>query len=204
MPYNPNSNRSSHKGGDQMLRRVALMLAGILMGLLSAGIFSLISSKPRGHAVELHIPPTPGPIHVHVCGAVSQPGVYALAPGSITQQAIEAAGGLTSEAVPSALNLAAVLEDGQKVYVPEHENHTASITSSASTTVDSTPGELININTASASELDLLPGIGPALANSIIEHRQNYGPFTSIDGIINVSGIGPAKFAELRDLITVH
>ncbi|HEY69136.1 MAG TPA: ComEA family DNA-binding protein [Anaerolineae bacterium] len=187
-----------------MFRRAALMLAGILMGLLSAGIFSLVSSKPRGHAVALLHPPTPGPVQVHVCGAVNQPGVYALPRGSIVEHAIEAAGGFTPEAVPSALNLAAVLEDGQKVHVPEQENHAVSIASSAYTTVDPAPGELININTATASELDLLPGIGPSLANNIIEHRQNYGPFTSIEDIINVSGIGPAKFAELRDLITVH
>jgi competence protein ComEA len=194
----------SLKGGDQMLKRAAWMLAGILVGLLSAGIFSLVSSKPRGHAVELHLPPTPGPIQIHVCGAVNQPGVYTLPLDSIVQQAIEAAGGLTSEAVASALNLAAILEDGQQVYVPKQEDHTVSLPSSAITTVDSTPGELININTASASELDLLPGIGPSLANKIIEHRQSYGPFTSIEDIINVSGIGPAKFEELRDLITVH
>ncbi len=187
-----------------MLKRMALMLAGILMGLFSAAIFSLVSSEPRGHAVNLLHPPTPGPIQVHVCGAVNQPGVYALPPGSIVQQAIDAAGGFTSESVPSALNLATVLEDGQKVHVPEQEDHTVSIPSSADPSIDPSPGELININTASASELDLLPGIGPALANNIIEHRQNYGPFTCIEDIINVSGIGPSKFTELRDLITVH
>jgi competence protein ComEA len=204
MPYNPSSNRYQHKGGDQMLKRAGLMLSGILIGLLSAGIFTLVSSKPRGHAVELHHPPTPGPIHVHVCGAVSQPGVYELPPGSIVQQAIQAAGGITADAVPSALNLAGFLEDGQQVFVPKQEDHTSSLPQSTVSNVPPHSGELININTASASELDLLPGIGPALANQIIEHRQTYGPFTSIEDLINVSGIGPAKLADLRDLITVH
>ncbi len=187
-----------------MLKRGATLLAGILIGLLSAALLTLMSSRPRGHAVELSLPPTPEPLRVHVCGAVSQPGVYQLPPGSILQQAIEAAGGPTSNAELSTLNLATHLRDGQQVYVPKLEEHFTPLPSGSTSANPGLPNQLININTASASELDLLPGIGPSLAQKIIEHRETYGPFITIDDLINVSGIGPAKLEDLRHLITVR
>ena len=204
MPYNRRYIRSEPEGGDQMLKRGATLVAGILIGLLSAALLTLISSGPRGHAVELSLPPTPEPLRVHVCGAVNQPGVYLLPPGSILQHAIEAAGGPTNSAGMSTLNLASHLVDGQQVYVPKLEDHTTPLPSGPTTSNPSIPDQLININTATASELDLLPGLGPSLAQNIIEHRQTYGPFTTIEDLINVSGIGYVKLEGLRDLITVR
>lgn len=187
-----------------MLKRAATLLIGIIIGLLSAALLTLLNSGPRGHPIELSLPPTPEPLRVHVCGAVNQPGVYQLAPGSIVQQAIEAAGGPTSSAEMSALNLAAHLEDGQQVYVPQLEQHSTPLLINSSSINPAPPQQLVNINTATAAELDLLPGIGPSLAQNIIEHRQMYGPFTSIGDLINVPGIGPAKLDGLRGLITVR
>jgi competence protein ComEA len=187
-----------------MLKQGLTLLAGILIGLLSAATLTLLTSKPRGHPVELSLPPSPEPLRVHVCGAVSWPGVYELPAGSIVQQAIDLAGGPTSKAAMSTINLAAQLEDGQQVFVPrfDEDSTPAPAGSSAARAID--PGQLVNINTAAAPELDLLPGIGPSLAQKIIEHREAFGPFTSVEELINVSGIGPVKLEELRDLITVR
>lgn len=204
MPYNREYNLSELKGGYQMLKHGIMLFAGILIGLLSAALLTLMSSKPRGQAVTLSLPPTPEPLRIHVCGAVSQPGVYQLPPGSILQQAIDAAGGPTSNAAMSVLNLAAHLEDGQQVFVPMLEERSTPLPPAVSSANPSQSSQLVNINTASAAELDLLPGIGPSLAEKIIDHRQTRGPFTSIDDLINVSGIGPVKLADLRDLITVR
>jgi len=202
--YNRVYNRSEPKGGYQMLKRGIMLFAGVLIGLLSAALLTLMSSGPRGHAVTLSLPPTPEPLRVHVAGAVIQPGVYQLPPGSIVQQAIDAAGGPTSSAAMSVLNLAANLEDGQQIYVPMLEELSTHLPPAIYSVNPSQSSQLVNINTASASQLDLLPGVGPSIAEKIVEHRQTHGPFTSIDGLINVSGIGPAKLADLRDLITVR
>lgn len=187
-----------------MLKQSLILLAGILVGLLAAATLTVISSTPRGHPVALSLPPSPEPLRIHVCGAVSWPGVYELPHGSIVQQAIDLAGGPTSKAELSTINLAAQLEDGQQVFIPRLEEHSTPLPSGSSSSSSTHPGELVNINTASAPELDLLPGIGPSLAQKIIEHRETYGPFTSIDDLINVSGIGSVKLEDLRDLITVR
>lgn len=187
-----------------MLKQGLTLLAGVLIGLLSAATLTLVSSGPRGDPIELSLPPTPEPLRIHVCGAVSWPGVYELPPGSIVQQAINLAGGPTSRAEMSTINLAAQLEDGQQVYVPRLEEHATPSSPGSSSSLTIHPDQLININTASAPELDLLPGIGPSLAQKIIEHREAYGPFTSIDDLINVSGIGPVKLEDLREFITVR
>jgi competence protein ComEA len=187
-----------------MLKQLLTLVAGVLIGLLSAALLALMSSRPRGHPIQLSLPPTPQALRVHVCGAVSWPGVYELPQGAIVQQAIDAAGGPTSSAEMTTLNLAAHLEEGQQVFVPRKQDHSTPQASTSSSSSHNAPDQLININTATAAELDLLPGIGPSLAQSIIEHREAYGPFTSPDDLINVSGIGPVKLEGLREWITVR
>jgi competence protein ComEA len=184
-----------------MLRRFSTFLAGILIGLLSAGLLFIFVSKPRGKPIELQPPPPPSPVRVHVAGAVLQEGVYDLPPGSITQQAIDAAGGPTEGAILEALNLAAQLEDGQQIYVPSVSS-TATASWVAQPTTSKATSERINVNTATAPELERLPGIGPSLANKIIECREEHGPFLTPDDLLLVSGIGPAKLDQIRDLIT--
>ena len=157
-----------------------------------------------------------GPV-VHVDGAVEKPGVYELPPNSRVNDAIEKAVALP-EADLSALNLAALLKDGQKLVVARRvEQPLVDTTNNTSVPVQSTPSKvvpkpiqavqpngLVNINTASATELDSLPGIGPALAQRIIQHREANGPFATIEDLKNVSGIGDKKFADLEHKVSVQ
>ncbi|MDN5347305.1 MAG: competence protein ComEA [Clostridia bacterium] len=154
-------------------------------------------------------------ILVHVAGAVSQPGVYELAAGARVGEAVKLAGP-SPEANLDVLNLAAPLSDGQKVVVPKKGEEinlpsggafsqgSAGYVSGGTTGSAAPAGAKVNINTAGLAELDSLPGIGPALAQRIIDYRNTYGPFRSIEDLQNVSGIGAKRFEELKDKITVN
>lgn len=159
-------------------------------------------------AAETEQVSTSAHVVVHVDGAVMLPGVYELADGARVNDAIELAGGLTAEADTSTLNLAAKLADGQKVTVPLVGESTNSASSgeamlSADGSGSSAANTLVNINTASADELDTLPGVGPSTAATIIQDREQSGPFTSIEDIMRISGIGEKKFAKIKDYICV-
>ena len=121
--------------------------------------------------------------------------------GSIVQHAIDAAGGPSEEAYLDTLNLAAELLDGQQVYVPMEDQPTPQIQSPGSSSLQ-TPTFLINVNSATAPELERLPGIGPSLAQKIIDCREVHGPFLEPDDMLEVSGIGPSKLDQIRELIT--
>jgi competence protein ComEA len=140
---------------------------------------------------------TPLPLQVYVSGAVQQPDVYVLPPGSIVKDAIQAAGGAAEGAELDRINLAQRLVDGQQVHVPRVGE------SELPPSVRVQPMALakVNINTAQAAELETLPGIGPALAQRIVEYRQAHGRFERVEDLMNVSGIGPAAFEKLRTLI---
>jgi competence protein ComEA len=182
-----------------------LIAIGVAGGLLGAGLLSLAFGPPRGAAVQLLPPPSPQPLSVHVSGAVSSPGVYSLPAGSRVQDAIQAADGLLPDANPNSLNLAAFLEDGVKLIVPFVVPTSAGITQGeASPALAPTPGFPININSASLEDLDRLPGIGPVKAQSILTYREANGPFSKIEDIIDVSGIGTATFENIKDLIIVE
>ena len=143
---------------------------------------------------------------VHVDGAVAAPGVYALTgTDSRVNDVIEEAGGLTSEADTSTLNLAAPLEDGQKVHVPVAGEATVQVgdTTSGGNPPSSTSDGLVNINTATAEELCALPGVGEATAAAIVEDREGNGTYSSPEDLMRVSGIGEKKFAKMRDLVCV-
>ncbi|MEW6567646.1 MAG: helix-hairpin-helix domain-containing protein [Chloroflexota bacterium] len=183
-----------------MLKRAVPFLGGLFTGLLAAGALYLLIAEPRGQPVVLHPPATPEPIRVHVSGAVNQPGVVTLPQGSIVQQAIEAAGGALPEADLDHLNLAAIVQTGQRIHVPLRGETTAPSDQAAE------PGSSarLNLNTATAPELELLPGIGPVLASNIIAYREAHGPFQSVEQLLDVPGIGPAKLSQIRDLVTVE
>ncbi len=143
---------------------------------------------------------TTGDVVVHVAGAVASSGVYRLPAGSRVIDAVQSAGGLAPDAQPDAVNLAALLADGERVYVPRLGEEVSPI-------VATTPGSTVaagpvNLNSASADELDSLPGIGPATAAAIIAHRDLHGPFASLEDLADVRGIGPAKIEALRGLVT--
>ncbi|MGB2896274.1 MAG: ComEA family DNA-binding protein [Anaerolineales bacterium] len=144
-----------------------------------------------------------GFLSVHVAGAAERPGVYLLPRGCIVQDALDAAGGPTAAADLNRINLAADLEDGQRVYVPQIS--AAGFSSGVEALPSAVDSEqMININTAGAAELELLPGIGPSLAQEITDHRSANGLFNTLDDLLAVSGIGPAKVEQIRDLITFH
>ena len=158
------------------------------------------SSKKSSSAAE---------VYVDVDGAVASPGVYRLKDGARVSQAIDAAGGLTPEADVTGLNRASKVADGQKIYVPTvGEQQAAAVTSGADSGASPTSGAgassgLVNINTASAAELQTLSGIGPSMAQSIIDERTQNGAFASVDDLMRVSGIGEKKLAKIKDCICV-
>lgn len=135
---------------------------------------------------------------VDVSGAVRNPTVVTLPKGSRVYEAIEEAGGLADDADLSALNRAAVLEDGEKVYVPTASQESGGGSSEPSSSQEPT---LVNINLADVDELDTLPGIGPATAQAIVDDRAANGRFASTEDLMRVSGIGEKKFEKLATLI---
>lgn len=142
--------------------------------------------------------PTKKQIYVYICGAVSEPGVYQVAADTRVYEGIAQAGGCTEGADLGSINLADKLSDGQKVYVPV-EGETVS--NQAQGTEGS--GSMVNINTATVSELTTLPGIGESRAKDIINYRTKNGFFTSTEDIMNVSGIKEAAYEKIKDRIKV-
>lgn len=142
-------------------------------------------------------------IAVHVSGAVAAPGVYELEEGARVADAVEIAGGFLEGAAENALNLARVLNDGEQVVVPTAEEHAAQQSAAEASGGAAGVGGKVNINTASAEQLDTLPGVGESTAQKIIADREANGPFSSPEDLKRVSGIGDKKYAELADLITV-
>lgn len=148
---------------------------------------------------------------VHVVGAVSAPGVVTLDGGSRVVDAVTAAGGMRSDADPDRVNLAAPLSDGQRVVIPVlGQPPPIDVGTSPSAPADGETGNggssaagPIDLNSADAAQLDSLPGVGPATASAIISHRDRNGPFTSVEDLLDVRGIGEAKLEALRDLVTV-
>jgi competence protein ComEA len=172
------------------------------------------SPSEAGPASSPAASPAPD-VMVYVCGAVRTPGVVRLPAGARVTDALELAGGPTAKAELAAVNLAAPVADGQQILVPEKgapavasAPATSGSTSSggalgASSVTGSATGALININTASLEELDTLDGVGPSTAQKIIDYRTENGGFKTIDEIKEVPGIGDAKFAAMKDSITV-
>lgn len=154
--------------------------------------------------------PTPAPLRVYVNGAVRTPDVYLLPAGSIVKDAIQVAGGPADDADLDRINLALALYDQQQVYVPHTGEATPAApppsgaqppTSAGSEDATATGGK-VNLNTATVQQLDTLPGIGPAIAQRIIDYRKAHGPFTAPEDIMNVKGIGQVTYEKLQDLIT--
>lgn len=139
-------------------------------------------------------------ILVDVAGWVRRPGVYELAEGARVIDAIDAAGGARPGAVLSSLNLAAPLVDGTQVLVLK-ESQSAPTTETGTGTSGATG--LVNVNSATNAELETLPGIGEVIAQAIVDHRTENGPFTSVEQLVDVSGIGDATLENIRELVTV-
>lgn len=155
----------------------------------------------------------PAPLRVHVGGAVAAPGVYDLAEGARVLDAVEAAGGFAEGAARDALNLARAVSDGEQVVVPSEADIAAQEVASAgaggaaagagASAAAGGAGGKVNINTASAAQLDTLPGVGASTAEKIVADREANGPFKTVEDLKRVSGIGDKKFAALADAICV-
>ena len=149
---------------------------------------------------------------VYVAGAVARSGVYDLPATARVDDAVSAAGGLAADADVDALNLAAVVRDGDRIYVPrvgqpvpavvgpQGGGATASGNAAAASAVPAGP---VDLNRATAEDLDALPGVGPSTAAAIIAYRDENGPFGSVDDLLDVRGIGPAKLDAIRSLVAV-
>ncbi len=174
------------------------------------------AKTPGGPGNETNAQAQAGPLIVSVVGLVVNPGVVEVPAGARVVEAIERAGGLLPEANPASVNLAAPLVDGQQIVVGtealpagEIAGGSGGADGSGADSADSgaagasEPSGQININTATATQLEELPGIGPATATKIIDFREKNGPFASIDALEEVPGIGPAKVEALRDVATI-
>lgn len=153
---------------------------------------------------------TPQELVVHVAGAVKKSGVYRLEANSRVADAVEQAGGATANADLDGLNLAEPLTDGQKIYVPRKgEVPSPLAASSAGVSRASRPEKTatvqfpINLNTATAEQLEAIPGIGPTLAQRIVEYRQTHGKFQSVDDLLEVQGIGQKRLENMRPYVVV-
>ena len=196
------------------------VLIGLFLGIIATFGFVTLRNQTQPAAIIIAPAPTPSPplptatpapISVFVNGAVQVAGVYELPANARVQDAIEAAGGFSATAYVDGVNLAAQLTDGAQIYVGDVAQSaeikqtllTNPIQSPTQPANQPTAAGLTNINTASRADLETITGVGPSTAQSIISYREDNGPFTNIEELMNVSGIGEKTFEKLRDSITI-
>jgi competence protein ComEA len=160
-------------------------------------------------ALEPVAAPAPKRMVVHVVGAVRRPGLYRLREGMRVADAVTRAGGATGRADLAALNLAAPLVDGTQVLVPPRAPAAQAGAPSGAASTGPSAGSAaagamakVSLATATAEQLDELPGVGPVTAQKILDYRAEHGPFSSVDDLDDVPGIGPTRVEQLRDLVT--
>jgi competence protein ComEA len=199
--------------------RLAALSRGELVGLVAlltvtlggAGLWYVrslprpveVATAPIGGTASAPASASPSPevvVLVDVAGWVRRPGVYEFTEGARVIDAIDAAGGARSGAVLEALNLAAPLTDGTQILVPREGQEGVA---PAPVTGGAVAGGLVNVNSAIATELEELPGIGEVIAQRIIDYRTENGPFATVDELLDVSGIGDAILESIRELVTV-
>ena len=194
-------------------RKIIKILLAVLCFVAAGILFTYLTKKPPTQSdqeavlvetetlsEEESTPETLTQVCVHVCGSVNQPGVYYLEEGGRIHEAVEMAGGMTEDAAGDVINLAEVVCDGQKIYIPSKEEQAAGYTVEDPQKADD---GLVNINTASLDELKKLPGIGDIKAEAIIAYREEAGRFNSIEDIKNVSGIKDSSYEQIKDYIKV-
>ncbi len=182
-----------------MLERFKYPIFGLILIAIVAGIVVLLSVRPAPTVITI-IPPGPTatlhPLRVYVTGAVAKPQTYDLPQGSRIEDAIKAAGGANTDADLKTINLAQVLTDGQKIDIPAQGANVVAADTGSKDQHTATPDGPVHINTATLDELQRLPGVGPVMAQKIIDYRNQFGPFLSMDDLDNVPGIGAAKIKE--------
>jgi competence protein ComEA len=184
----------------------------VVLGLALLGVLALVGSRlaRTGTAAAparaaplgaLKAAPAPrGRLVVDVVGAVRRAGLYRLRDGDRIADAVARAGGATASADLIAINLAAPLVDGEQVVVPVRATTSTGATASLPTAAAAVAK--VSLGSATAEQLDTLPGVGPVTAQKIIDWRTTHGPFRSVDALDDVPGIGPARIEQLRDLVT--
>lgn len=188
------------------IQKRALLFIGIVA--LAFSVLMLLSAQARPAADVIAAAPqsnsepslTTALLVIDVQGEVVNPGLYEVPLGSRVGDAIKAAGGVRKGVSTSSVNLARFLEDGEQLFVAGVD---ANFSSPMGGFSSSAVGGKLNLNRASESELDGLPGVGPVLAKRIIAYRNENGNFATVDELRKVSGIGPAKFGELQGFVTV-
>ena len=177
-------------------RRRALVLAAAALVLLAVAGRTLggagAAAEQPGQALVAEPATAASRLTVHVAGAVRRPGLYRLAEGKRVADAVARAGGATARADTAAINLAAPLADGVQVLVPRR------VPGAAGKTV----GGRVSLSSATAAELDALPGIGPVTAQKILDYRAAHGGFRSVEDLDSIPGIGPARIEQLRDVVS--
>jgi competence protein ComEA len=175
----------------------ALAIAVMIGAAGSSGASTEVAPAPvlasaAGSAVEADI-------IVQVAGAVRAPGIYSLSTGARLLDAVAAAGGLADDADPTAVNLARTVTDGEQLVVPRVGEAPSASTPGAA--ASATASQLVDLNAATLEQLDTLPGIGPSIAQRIIDWRSQNGRFTSVDDLSDISGIGDKTIESLRGLV---
>ncbi|MEA1909489.1 MAG: helix-hairpin-helix domain-containing protein [Patescibacteria group bacterium] len=183
---------------DEWLTKLALPLSIILgLALIVGGYFLIKNSTNKKEECKNENVK----IVIDISGAINNPGVYEFENGRIVEDAITAAGGITNEVderlLAQTINRAALLQNHGKIYIPIKG------TIQSTSTPSQTSQTLVNINLASSTELDTLPGIGPVTANKIINYRNERGPFVKLSDLIKIDGISTSKYTKLKDLITI-
>ena len=183
-------------------RRRLLVTALVVVGVLVLGVPRLLhhgvparAAAPPLRVGRSTVRTAPPQLVVDVAGAVRRPGLYHLAPGARVDDAVAAARGMTAHADVTAVNLAAPLADGEQVVVPAR-----GATAASPPAAGAPPSAPVDLNTASAEQLDSLPGIGPTTAAKILAYRQEHGAFHSLEELDAVPGIGPSRIDELKGL----
>jgi competence protein ComEA len=184
------------------VQRKSLLALAILI-IASSGVLLLRGTSEEivaAEVAEIEMPEAVVLLVVDVAGAVLNPGVYSLPINSRVVDAIAAAGNVLKGADVSDINLARILKDGEQIYVYAASRGSTSSRTTARTAPPRSSGP-IAINRATAKELEALDGIGPVLASRIIAYRNANGPFVTLESLLEVSGIGPAKFAQFKEKI---
>lgn len=191
----PSLSRRRLAAGAVLLAVVLVLLLRHLGGGRAPAAAPPVSPIRPAHAAA------PKLLVVDVAGAVRRPGLYRLQAGSRIDDAIAAAGGATAKAQLDAVNLAAPVADGEQVLVPGRSAAGAAAAAPPASGGAPSPSAPLDLNTATAEQLDALPGVGPVTAQKIIDYRTAHGPFHAVDELQGVPGIGPSKMAQLEGLV---